>query len=141
MNDATALILFNLIINSLQKEPSSYLLGVTNIVLYFVKVLLISPCLGTALGFLTVIGLRLADKHLLESDTTVQIALTICCAYLSFYWGELLHVNGVLTCCISGVVIAWLAPTLILEKKTMTDVWEMITWVSNTMIFLLAVSQ
>ena len=139
LNDGTALILFQIFLNALLKERDDYYIGEVSITLYIVKVLCLSPLIGIALGIATILTFRITNKHLLESDTIVQISSSLSCAYLSFYWSEgVLKLNGVLSCVSSGVVISLMGSTLILEPHTMKSVWEVITWVSNTLIFLLA---
>ena len=45
---------------------------------------------------------------------------------------------SILLCYAVGVVFAWLAPPLILDRGTLHNVWNMIEWSFNTVIFLLA---
>jgi NhaP-type Na+/H+ or K+/H+ antiporter len=54
LNDASALILFNLFLNNLFVEPEAHLVGEGNVIKYFVKVLVISPLLGAGLSLATV---------------------------------------------------------------------------------------
>jgi len=41
-------------------------------------------------------------------------------------------------CLSAGVMLAWLAPPVILNRETLNNVWGMIEWSFNTVIFLLA---
>eukprot|EP01041_Mallomonas_annulata_P003036 gene3036-5952_t len=124
-NDGAALVLFNLFFDKLLYE-SKLNYDIPSAILYFIRVLFISPLVGIALGLGTVFGLAMASRRLNTEDVTIQVALTICCAYLSFFVGEyMLHVSGVLCCCFA-------------EQNTMNNIWETIEWFGNTLIFLLA---
>ena len=60
-------------------------------------------------------------------------------AYLVFFTAQyVLEISGVLACCGAGVMLAWLAPPIILSHETMHNVWGMMEWVLNTLIFLMA---
>ena len=123
MSEGTSLVLFNLFLNSLAKTKDETFMGVGNVTSYCFQIIFLSPLLGIGMGLITVVCLKFANKRVLESDTVVQIAVTICCAYLSFYVGEgVFYLSGVLCCVSSGVVIAALSPVLILEHKTFFDV-------------------
>ena len=127
------------IMSGLSRYKDGSLIGTGNIVVYCLKVLFLSPILGIALGLLTVICLRFPDRRVNKTDIVIQIAISISCAYLSFYIGEgVLHLSGVLTCVSAGIVLAVLAPPLILEPETFYDTWELIGWIANTLIFLVA---
>lgn len=74
-----------------------------------------------------------------EEDTTVQMAVTICCAYLSFFVAEyVVGVSGVLCCCSAALTLARFAGPLILRPETMHSIWAAFEWIGNTLIFILA---
>ena len=101
-NDGAALVLFNLFYDKLLIDPVLDF-STVDAVSYFIKVVFISPLVGMAFGFGTVIGLSYSNRRLNTNDVTIQVALTFCCAYLSFFVGEfLLHVSGVLCTCTAG---------------------------------------
>lgn len=78
-------------------------------------------------------------RPLSSIDTTVQTAITVCCAYLVFFTAQFsAEVSGVLACCAAGLMLSWLAPPLILDPHTLHTIWGFIEWVGNTLIFLLA---
>lgn len=131
MNDASALVIFEVL---LSKHST-----VDEIVVYFVKVIFISPCIGGAIGLGTVMGFRLANRRVKDDDTTTQVALTISCAYISFFLAQYtLGLSGVLSCCSAGLVLAYLGPPLILQPEAMEVVWHTLEWVGNTLIFMIA---
>lgn len=136
-NDAAALVLFNSFFNQLLTHPHDEY-SAENAPIYYSKVFFLSPVLGFLIGFITVACLRIADRKLNSPDVTVQVALTICAAYLSFYIGEhTFHASGVVTCVVTAVVVAWLGKPLILEHRVMEGVWHTVEWIGNTLIFLL----
>lgn len=74
-----------------------------------------------------------------EEDTTVQMATTICCAYLSFFVAEyVVKVSGVLCCCAAALTLARFAEPLILRHETIHSIWAAFEWIGNTLIFILA---
>jgi NhaP-type Na+/H+ or K+/H+ antiporter len=100
LNDGTALVLYNLLFTLLKVHNTHNKdIEPLNVFLYFLKVIFISPLLGLAFGVGSLVFLSLANRRMHEEDTTVQMAVTICCAYLSFFVGEeILGVSGVITC-------------------------------------------
>jgi NhaP-type Na+/H+ or K+/H+ antiporter len=135
MNDGTAMVLFTLFFNMVKGETYTAM----NIATFFAYAALGSSILGIVFGLLTVRWLRSANRALKETDVFTQIAITLCCAYLVFFIAQyVLEISGVLACCGAGLMLAWLAPPVILSHETMHAVWGMIEWICNTLIFLLA---
>lgn len=135
LNDGSAMVLFTLFFNSL--NGTVYNAG--SIIAFFFEAAIGSVLLGIAFGLVTVRWLRSANRPLKEIDVTTQIAITICCAYLCFFTAQYtLKISGVLACCGAGAMLAWLAPPIILNHESMHNVWSMIEWSLNTLIFLLA---
>lgn len=132
LNDGTALVIFEAIVSRHYNTDES-------VVMYFVRVLFISPCLGVLLGLMTVFVLRKAKRRLSPEDNVVQVAITIACAYISFFLAQwVLKVSGIICCCAAGLIIAWLAPALIIQPEQMEVIWHTMEWVGNTMIFTIA---
>lgn len=72
-------------------------------------------------------------------DTTIQMAITIVCAYLSFWMAErIFHVSGVLCCCAAALVLSRFAVPLFLRPETIHSIWAAFEWIGNTLIFMLA---
>jgi NhaP-type Na+/H+ or K+/H+ antiporter len=135
MNDGTAIVLFYLF---LERATGTHFSN-SDVIWYFARMLLLSPCLGVIFGLVTVYFMTFANSPLYEDDVTIQILLSICCAYLSFFTAQYeCGLSGILTCFAAGVMIAWLGPTIILEHGTMHHVWGTMEWLANTLVFLLA---
>ena len=77
-------------------------------------------------------------RPLVPEDAVLQIIATLCCAYISFFLESVFKISGVLCCCGAGVVLAWLAPPIILNHESMHNFWGVLEWLGNTLIFLLA---
>ena len=135
LNDGTAMVLFTVFFNLLNGQ--TYTGG--GIIGFFVAACFGSVIVGGIIGLITVRWLRTANRPLSDMDVLVQTAITICSAYVTFYIAqETLLISGVLACCGAGIVLAWLAPPVILNHETMHNIWGMMEWMLNTMIFLLA---
>jgi NhaP-type Na+/H+ or K+/H+ antiporter len=135
LNDGTAIVLFALFFDLLMGKH--YTPG--EIILFFLNCCLGSPLFGVACGLLMVRWLRTVNRSLKEVDTIIQICITICCAYLIFFIAQSpLEISGALACCGAGAMLAWLAPPLILNHESMHNIWSIIEWMGNTLIFLLA---
>lgn len=140
LNDGSALVLYNMLYSTLKLHPTAEeALTTGNIIVYFLRVIILSPLVGCAFGLLSVGLLSLANRRMEVGDSIIQLAVTLSCAYLSFFIGEhVLGVSGVITCCTAGVVLAHYAPPLILHQETMHSVWSTFEWLGNTLIFSLA---
>jgi NhaP-type Na+/H+ or K+/H+ antiporter len=137
LNDGSALVLFNMYYLALKGFEAA--LDPGNVIAYFLKVIFVSPIFGMLMGGVTVGGISIANRRLEKEDKTIQMSLTIVCAYLSFFVGEeVLGVSGVICCCAAGFTISLLGTPLILDHDTMSSVWEAIEWIGNTLLFLLA---
>ena len=74
-----------------------------------------------------------------DTDVLIQIGITLCSAYLTFYTAQYtFKSSGVLAVAFSGLVVASLSGPVILNKDTMENIWQYVEWIGNTLIFLLA---
>ena len=138
MNDGTALVLYNLLYGLIDAH-STGMFTAMDVLVYFVRVIFISPLLGGAFGAVAVACLSLANRRMKEEDTTIQMAITIVCAYLSFFSAErFFHVSGVISCCSAALVLARFAVPLFLRPETIHSIWAAFEWIGNTLIFILA---
>lgn len=139
MNDGAALVLFNLFFNDLKIHPVEDLYNTPGrVVLYFVKVLIVSPLVGILAGLVTAFIMKALNHRLDKEDTISQIVITISCAYLSFFVAEhTCEASGVLACVCAGVVLSWLGPAIILDPGAINEFWETVGWICNTLIFLI----
>lgn len=135
LNDGTAMVLFTLFFDMVKGK----VYNAEDIIAFFLKMAIGAPLFGACVGLVSVFALSRANKPLSNDDVTVQIAITICCAYMTFFMAEYeCKMSGLLACCGAGAVFSCFAPPLILEHETMHHVWGMIEWAGNTLIFLLA---
>lgn len=135
MNDGTAIVLFTLFF----EMATGVEFTSADITVYFLRMLLLSPIVGILFGITTVYLMSFANSPLYEDDVTVQILLSISCAYLSFFTAQYeCYLSGILSCFAAGAMLSWLAPTVILEHETMHHVWGTLEWTGNTLVFLLA---
>lgn len=129
------MVLFTIFYNAIRGTKYTVL----SIFIFSIEAAIGSVVFGIICGLVTVRWLRTAHRPLNDSDVTMQIAITICCAYFVFFVAQyLLEVSGVLACCGAGAMLAWLANPIILNHESMHNVWGMIEWCLNTVIFLLA---
>lgn len=135
MNDGTAMVMFTLFYNMLQGQTYTFARGVG----FLAQACLGSSFLGMACGVLCLRWLRTAHRPLKKEDVFTQVIITVCVAYLVFFLAQYtLDMSGVLACCGAGLILAWLAPPVILNLETMHTIWGLIEWIGNTLIFLLA---
>jgi len=136
MNDGTAIVLFSLFLKALQTGSMD---GAGDIVKFFCRLALGGPALGAVFGFATVFIMSKSARKTEEADHIVQIAISICCAYLSFFVCEdTAHVSGVLGTVAAALVCAAYAWPLVCSHETMHHVWHMVEYIGNTLIFMLA---
>ncbi len=136
LNDGTALVLYTLFYQLVQDGQS---LSVGEIIIYAIRVIFISPLIGFAVGFVSIIVIGLADKKGFEEDVTIQLGITFCCAYFSFYIAQrVLGVSGVIACCTAGVLLSRYAVPRYLKLETIESVWSAVEWIGNTLLFFLA---
>lgn len=135
MNDGTGMVMFMLYVSIL--GGTTYTAG--GIVGFFAYTIAVSPLVGCAVGGISILAMRMADRELLQRDVTFQIAISFSCAYLSFFFAQYnFEVSGVLSCCAAGLIFSKFGPPLILDHKTMHAVWGFVEWMYNTVVFLLA---
>jgi NhaP-type Na+/H+ or K+/H+ antiporter len=135
LNDGSAIVLFTIFFEALKgtRYTAQEVIGFTLAAVFG------SVLFGIVCGLFTVWWLRTANRPLKETDVTMQIGITICCAYLTFFIAQnLCEISGVLACCSAGAMLAWLGPPIILNHESMHNVWGMAEWALNTLIFLLA---
>ncbi len=103
LNDGSALVLYNLFFSLIAKDDPLASVSADSVAIYFTNVIFISPFVGFAFGLATAALFSLVNKRTKADDVTIQVVLSLTCAYLSFFVGEyILEVSGVLTCCAAG---------------------------------------
>ena len=93
---------------------------------------------GVALGF--GIGIVVAFwMGFAKWDAMTQITITFFASNITFIIAEgALHVSGVLAVVALGLVLAVSGRTSIKDHESMHHFWEMIEYIANTMVFVLA---
>ena len=96
LNDGSAIVLCTIFFNGLNGTVYTG----SSITMFTFSAAIGSILLGVGFGLVAVRWLRCANRPEEESDTTMQIAMTICCAYLCFFTAQYqLEISGVLACC------------------------------------------
>merc|ERR1719463_71366 len=134
-NDGTAVVIFLLFYKiALGGTLSTYKMAT-----FLANMTAVGPLLGAFLGAVTVGWLGLASRKHAEEDNTVQVMLTILCAYVAFYAAEtVFSTSGVLTCVAAATVMANVGLQRISHLHTVEVVWNVFEDVANTLIFILA---
>ena len=102
---------------------------------FFCRLSFGGAALGVVMGYFTY---KLLAR--MQFDTVAQITTTIIAAYGSFIIAEgtPAHLSGVLAVVGLGLFLASTSRTVVHEHHTMHSFWEMIEYLANTLIFLLA---
>jgi NhaP-type Na+/H+ or K+/H+ antiporter len=137
LNDGTAIVVFQLFFNmyhdATKVEYTDY--STIEIVKFFARMALGGPALGLLFGYASVWWMRSQSRTTVESDMTVQIAVTLCCAYLSFFVAEeVCKVSGVLTIVAAALVLAEYVWPSVCNEHTMLHFWHALEYVGNTIM-------
>lgn len=133
LNDGTAMVMFTLLFNMLNGQTYT----VADIALYLTNSCLGSMSFGIGCGLGMVYWMRTLTNKYKELDSILQITITVTCGYLIFFVAQnSLSQSGVLALCGTGIVLAALAPPIILNQEAMHNVWETVCWFMNTILFL-----
>lgn len=132
-NDGSAMLMYFFFY-----QEQTYTSNASLLVAFIFKMVFGSPVMGITFGLITHKLMRFFDTPD-ESKIDIQIAITLACAYISFYVAEgPCEVSGVLSCCSAGLVISWLGSPKILDNDKMHSIWENLEWFCNTLIFFIA---
>lgn len=130
MNDATAIVLFGLFLSmaTVTTEP----LSATEAVIEFCKVFVGGTLLGLVIGYLAGVVGRLFCSVLMTG------MLTLIAAYGSFLAAETLHVSGVMSTLLAGVVMSVVGEKqgTSVERDNNEYLWEVISHIANVFVFL-----
>lgn len=136
-NDGTAVVLFEFCLMIVKHEADD--MNLYKIGAFVFKKCIVGPAFGMALGYMAVCFIKWTSKGTFDSDSTVQLVVTLCCGYLAFILAELeFDSSGVLTVCASGVVLAAKASTKFVSHDSVHSVWHMIEFCGNTLVFMVA---
>jgi NhaP-type Na+/H+ or K+/H+ antiporter len=104
LNDGTAIVVFNIFF-SVVDSGRSYTPG--ELIAYFTQLALGGPALGLCFGLFFLWWMRKLSRTTSHQDSVLQISLTVCCAYGSFFAAEeLFEVSGVLCTVTAALVLA-----------------------------------
>lgn len=135
LNDGTAIVLYTISYDMLKGEK--YDTG--DVIQFLVKMAIYAWGLGMIIGFIFFSWIKAASNKLDHNSTVIQASLTICCAYSSFVIAEgAFHISGVLATVASALVLAHKMWPFVVSKHAMHDVWHMLEYLGNTIIFFLA---
>lgn len=135
LNDGTAIVIFSLML----KVVLGASLTSWEMVAFFGHMTLTSVALGVTISTVAVFIIRKCAEEHYKHDMMVQVIVTICTGYLSFFLAESeFSTSGVITTVTAGFVIAYCAWPKFVTSHTMHTVWETIEFIGNTVIFFLA---
>ena len=134
-NDATAIVVFNIVLGIIAAgtafSTTVIISGIGQFLLVFFGGLLIGAILGGAMLWIISLG---------RKDHMVQAVLTSVLAYLTFIIAEhFLHVSGVMAVVAAGILCSWAGVRVFDNsvRKYLTEFWEHLAFLANSMIFLL----
>ena len=94
--------------------------------------------IGIAWGCVLILLLRTFDRKFDREDTIMQVTLSITVAYLAFYVAdEVADTSGVLSVVFCGIISAAFGIPKIHDLITLSNVWEAIEHLLNTLLFAL----
>ena len=133
MNDGTAIVVFNVLIGWLAGTTAELDLGAAGV--EFLRVAAGGIAVGLIVGIATSVCLSRTFN-----DPMVEITLTIVCAYSAMLIAEGgFHVSGVLAIVTAGLWMSAVGRSRISPEVAhfLHEFWEMLAYISNTLIFLL----
>lgn len=129
-NDGTSIVLFRLVLAVVLTGAFNPVAGL----LEFLRLVLGGMALGFGVGYLASRFLARIEDYLIEISTTVVLA------WGSYLLGEYLHVSGVITVVIAGLVLGNYGGRISFSPSTkivLEHVLEFLSFVANSFIFLL----
>ena len=132
LNDGSSVVVYIIMLDRVRQilKPAD------EVLVLFLRLTMGGLVLGVAAGALAVFWLRRVYR-----DSLVETSITICVAYLAFWTAESLglEVSGVLTCVFLGLYLANFKTEVSPEvEQSMHHVWHMISYVANTLLFMLS---
>jgi len=106
--------------------------------IYFLKTLLVSPLIGFLLSILAYFAMRSLNRVLNEQDAILQIVLSICLAYFSYYTAYVFSLSGILSVFGAGIGFSRFSTPLIIKEESLHNIWQFLEWSANTIIFIYA---
>ena len=135
LNDATAIVLFSIILGLAVSGDSLGWSEVGSAVIEFARVFLGGALIGVLAGFIVSELL-----HRLHSTVSAVLTMSVVTAYASFTIAEhTLHVSGVMAAATAAVTLGVYGVTRLQQEVTepMHELWEFIALVCNSLLFIL----
>lgn len=133
-NDATAIVMFTIILSSITNKVSSQGSTFFNSFIDFLIVLLGGIFIGVLIGILGGLIVRI---H--RSNNILQVTISLIMAYISFITADMLHVSGVMSTLAAGIVVSLLSNDVIKHENHyyQENFWHYFSFVANSFVFLL----
>jgi CPA1 family monovalent cation:H+ antiporter len=134
-NDATAIVIFGILLSMTLHGDSADLAAVGSAILEFLRVFIGGAVAGI------IIGLTISELlYRLRSALSAILAMSIVTAYSSFIIAEhYLHVSGVMATVTASLSLSIYGLTRMpgQVKPSLTETWELIGLIANSLLFLL----
>lgn len=105
----------------------------------FLQLAVCGCLLGKMFGWVTVLLFSFNSDKTSHASSTIQLALSLCCAYLAFFIGQsIFGVSGVLCTIFAGVFCGQHAGPIVADKSSLESVWHTLEFGGNTLLFILA---
>jgi monovalent cation:H+ antiporter, CPA1 family len=134
-NDATAIVLFNIIVAMIITDTSFSVDSVYHGIFEFITVFFGGLIIGAVTGYIVIQIIKFS-----KNDPLVQLALSTILAYSAFILAEYyLDVSGVMAVLAAGIMLSWHGSTRFTgeTKQYLKHFWEYAAFVCNSFIFLL----
>ena len=134
LNDGVAVVAFAVVVAALGLDPEVTKVTATWLLRYMSWEILGAVLLGGGLGFFLAWLTSKVDDHLIE------ITLSTIAAFGSFLVADKVHASGVIACMVAGMLGGNFGAKYGMSASTRVSVisfWEYITFVANSIIFLL----
>ena len=128
-NDGTAVVIFTLVLGIAAGSDSGWM----HVSWEFVRITGLAALVGVLIG----LGAGLVTRSI--DDPTIELTVTLLCAYGAFIVAELMGASGVIACVMAGLVTGtWGAQWMSASTRTAVDsFWSYAAFLLNSFIFLL----
>ncbi len=128
-NDGIAVVLYVILLGAIEGSSLNLWVGLGTLL----TVMTGGALIGLVIGFLTTRLMKNVDDHLVETLTT------LIAAYGAYLLAEQFHVSGVIAVVLAGIVVGnrGLNSTANVSRRRLTDFWEIVAFLANSIVFLL----
>ncbi|MBC8210214.1 MAG: cation:proton antiporter [Gammaproteobacteria bacterium] len=134
-NDATAIVVFSILLTMVLQGESLTVGSSLSAIIEFIRVFFGGVVVGTLIGLLVSETL-----YRLQSGVSAILTMSIVTAYVSFIVAEhSLHVSGVMATVSAAMALSIYGLTRIAldVRQTLTETWEFVGLIANSLLFLL----